>query len=210
MSIFNIKRLINKIFYAPKIKTHGKNNIIDIHKSAYARRVSFDIFGDNNTIQIGEGCCLHNFKIIIGFPNCPIENCVVTIGKNTNFRQTSIQLGESNSRVDIGSNCTFAHGIEVSCTDHHSILDADGNLTNIGKYVSIGSNVWVCRGVTIMKNTTIPNGCVVATRSVVTRNFDQENCIIAGNPAKIVKENIGWSRLRPQNYIRQGVNNESM
>ena len=52
-----------------------------------------------------------------------------------------------------------------------------------------------------MKNTTIPNGCVVATRSIVTRNFEKENCIIAGSPAKVVKENISWDRQRPQNYI---------
>ncbi len=201
-----LKQLLNKSFYAPKIKIKGKNNIVDIHNSAYTRRVRIEIYGNNNTIHIAEDNYLHNFKIIIGFPNCPVENCTVTIGKDSSFNQACIQLGESNSRVDIGSGCTFAHGIEVNCTDHHSILDENGELINIGEAIKIGSKVWVCRDVNIMKNTNIPDGCVVATRSVVTRKFDKENCIIAGAPAKIVKENIRWDRLRPQNYIRKTQN----
>ncbi|MBQ8668145.1 acyltransferase [bacterium] len=210
MKNLSIKRFLNKIFYNPKFKIKGKNNIINIHESAYTKRVRIHIFGNNNTIQIEEGTYLHDFKIIIGFPNCPIENCTIKIGKKTSFNSAQIQIGESNSQIDIGPNCRFAHGIEINCTDHHSILDENGQLLNKGEYIKIGEHVWVCRAATIMKNTTIPNGCVVATRSVVTKNFDKENCIIAGCPAKIVKENIRWDRERPQNYINKISQTENL
>ena len=40
---------------------------------------------------------------------------------------------------------------------------------------------------TILKNTSIPDGCIVGCCSVVTKSFDMKNCAIAGNPAKILR-----------------------
>ena len=145
---------------------------------------------------------MHNSKIRIGFKNCPVSNCIVKIGDNTGFNSVLVQVGESSSVVDIGSGCMFSYGIELNCTDHHSIFNEKDELINIGKYITIGSHVWVCKNVTVMKNTNIPNGCILAEGCIVTKNFDKENCVIAGNPAKIVKENIRWDSERPQNYIR--------
>ena len=58
-------------------------------------------------------------------------------------------------------------------------------------------------GVSVMKNTTIGNNCVVGTHAVVSGNFDTDNCIIAGVPAKIVKQGINWDRQRPKQYINK-------
>jgi len=43
-----------------------------------------------------------------------------------------------------------------------------------------------------MKNVTIPNECIVGAGSVVTKRFDKEYCVIAGNPARVVRENVQW------------------
>jgi len=53
----------------------------------------------------------------------------------------------------------------------------------IGMNCWIGSNVRICKGVTIGDNS------IVAACSVVTKDVPP-NCIVAGNPAKIVKYNI--------------------
>ena len=196
-----IKKFINKIFYVPRIVKKGKNNIVDIHKTSNIRRLTIEIYGNNNKVIFDENTYLHNTKIIIGFKNCPVENCVVKIGKKTGFNNVLMQLGESNSRVDVGSNCMFSYGVEINCTDHHSIFDENNKLINIGKSVTIGSHVWVCKKVTIMKNTNVPDGCILAEGSIITKHFDKENCVIAGNPAKVVKENIHWDKIRPQNFI---------
>lgn len=113
-----------------------------------------------------------------------------------------IQLGESDSVVEVGSGCMCSHGIELNCTDHHTIFNADGEVINVGKSIKIGSKVWICKNVKVMKNTNVPDGCVLAQNSIITKNFTQENCIIAGNPGRVVKENIRWDRLRPQNALR--------
>ncbi|WP_261156851.1 acyltransferase [Serratia liquefaciens] len=43
-----------------------------------------------------------------------------------------------------------------------------------------------------MKGTNIASGCVVAANSVVSGDFLESNCLIAGSPARVVKRNISW------------------
>lgn len=55
--------------------------------------------------------------------------------------------------------------------------------------VVIGENCWIGRNVSIMKGVTIGDNSVIAANSVVTKSVPA-NCIVAGNPAKVVKTNI--------------------
>lgn len=57
--------------------------------------------------------------------------------------------------------------------------------------VIIGNYVWICSGAQIMKGVTIGDGAVVSANSVVTSNVPAHS-IVAGNPAKVVAENIYW------------------
>ena len=198
----NIKRIINKLLY-PQIKQRGSNNSIEISDSAFLRKVRIKIYGSNNTITVKNNVYLHNVYIRIGFPDTPINNCKIIIEENTGFNSGDIQLGESNSSLTVGKNCMFSFGIEITCTDTHSIFDMNGNLINKGESIEIGSNAWVCKNAVIMKNSKIPDNCIVAQNCIVTGKFYKENCVLAGIPAKVVKENIYWKNLRPENFLKQ-------
>ena len=54
--------------------------------------------------------------------------------------------------------------------------------------ISIGDDVWLGANVTILKGAKIGNGCVVATGSVVTAGSYPDRSILAGVPAKVVKQ----------------------
>ncbi|AOE87799.1 hypothetical protein [Pseudomonas sp. TCU-HL1] len=54
--------------------------------------------------------------------------------------------------------------------------------------------MWVGRDVQALKGTVLHPESVVGACSVVSRAFDEGNCVIAGVPARIVKQGICWDR----------------
>lgn len=55
------------------------------------------------------------------------------------------------------------------------------------KKTSIGKNCFLGVGVVILPGVTIGNNCVLGANAVVTKSVP-DNCVVAGNPAKIIKE----------------------
>ncbi len=60
--------------------------------------------------------------------------------------------------------------------------------------VTIGQRVWVAGGAFIGKGVTIPEGCVVGAHAVVTRPFNEPDCVLAGQPARVIRRDVAWSR----------------
>lgn len=186
-----------------KINFHGKNNEFICPSSAIQKSLKIQVYGNNNKIIIGENVSLSNTKILLGFVDCPVENCIVTVGANTRINSMTMQIAEDNSVVKIGEDCMLSYGVELYCTDTHAIFDENNNLLNRGESIHIGDHVWLCRETRIMKNTNIPSGCIVAQGAIVTKKFEKENSVIAGNPARIVKENIRWDKMRPNDFAKK-------
>jgi acetyltransferase-like isoleucine patch superfamily enzyme len=92
--------------------------------------------------------------------------------------------------LQVGDGFLISWGCEFLDEDFHEI-DFPGKKKKENKIV-IGDHVWIGTNVTVLKGSRIPNGCVVASGSVVASAFDRENALIAGNPARIVKENVTW------------------
>lgn len=91
------------------------------------------------------------------------------------------------AKVEIGAWCIFADS-RVTDTDQHSVYpnrwDAAAPVESAP--VVIGDNVWVCLAAVILKGVTIGRNSVVAAGAVVSRDVP-ENCVVAGNPARVVK-----------------------
>ncbi|MBR1942129.1 acyltransferase [bacterium] len=176
------------------ISVVGHNNTIDLASIGYCVNPQLNITG----LQIYIGGAADGFIN----PELPryASNCNVSIGDGTVFCGTRIYLQDDNSSVTIGKNCMFSWGIDVWCTDVHTILDLDGNITNYGKSIEIQDHVWVGKDSKIGKNTKISKDSIVGWNSVVTKKFDETNVVIAGNPAKIVKNGINWDARDIQNY----------
>ena len=200
MRIEFIQKIIDKIRKKyKKVRICGQNNKIVKNKDV---KINIFIFGNNNKVLLDESIIDFYGELQIGMPDCPVNNCTVTIKKGSTSHGTRIWLVEDNSMVEIGEDCMFSFETSIDCSDTHSIYDCvTKDLVNLGKYVKIGNHVWIGRNVHICKNTTIPDNCVIGTHSVLTKNFDVTNSVIAGIPAEIKKSNINWSRLRPKQYL---------
>ena len=185
-------------------RIHGVGNDVVVGKHSTPE---LNIYGDNNRVRIdsvGGGLAVH-----LGFGTGECNNCSVSVGAGTTFVSADIRVREDNVNISIGEDCQFSEKIFIWASDTHTITDMRGNVTNFGKYVTIGNHVWVGYGATICKNTKIADGCIVGTGAVVSGTFDKPNCVIAGNPARVVKENAKWDRRPIQNYIAS-VKNKSV
>lgn len=174
-----------------KVNLRGKNNIVILKDSSFTN--SIISLENNSLIKIGSNCVFDGLIISNRFHNFGevlIDNNVIA-GEGLKINLYG------NNKVSIGENSIFARNCEILCSDGHSILDLEGNLLNNNADVTIGNHCWIGNGAIIIK-ASLANDTIVGARSVVVKSFDIPNIVIAGNPAKIIKNNVTFDIRNPQ------------
>lgn len=90
-----------------------------------------------------------------------------------------------NQNVVLGENCVLRNSVTIG----HKKL-ADGSFTGCPR---IGNNVDIGANVCIIGDVVIGNNVVIGAGSVVTKSFP-DNCIVVGNPARILEKSSDVSR----------------
>ena len=185
-----------------KFKIIGNNNKITIKKMANTGidLVTLRLYGDNCEITIDEGFCVSsNFDILIGqnHPNFgKVNNSRINIGKNVSMESAEYVTFNSNTYCDIGDDCMFSADIKMYNTDGHPVFDkTTGEIINKIKGIKIGKHSWIGLGASILKNSVVPEGSIIGWKSVFAGRGECEThsyCAFAGNPAKLIKENVTW------------------
>ncbi len=78
-------------------------------------------------------------------------------------------------------------GPRVNLTSENHPLDPKDRKTVILQPILIKRNAWIGANATILPGITIGENAIVAAGAVVTKDVPA-NCVVAGVPAKIVKE----------------------
>ncbi|HHV09270.1 MAG TPA: acyltransferase [Clostridiales bacterium] len=171
------------------------SNAIHIILGAF-KKLKIDEGGSLLRVYRGVSINRKNCNIIIGkkviiYSRCKIsvwgtDKCAtLTIGDNTRIGDnTQIHCGDS---ITIGSNCNISWNCTILDRDYHKL----NGETEIYRPTKIGDNVWIGCNSIILKGVTIGDGAVVGAGSVVTKDVPPK-AVVAGNPAKIVKENVFW------------------
>lgn len=96
--------------------------------------------------------------------------------------------------IRFGKNTWVGPGVRVISMNH--------NICDYEKYIEdspivIGDNCWLGANAILLPGVTLGSHVVVGAGSVVTKSFEEDNVVIAGNPAKIIKyiENYSVSSL---------------
>lgn len=97
------------------------------------------------------------------------------------------------NEIRIGDNLLTGKWVTITDNSHGSSDFASLNVPPVERpliskgTVVIGNNVWIGEKVTILPGVTIGNGVVIGANSVVTKSVP-DYCVVAGNPAKIIKQ----------------------
>lgn len=106
---------------------------------------------------------------------------------NSGFINEGVQITCA-SKVIIGNGCAIARDVIIRDYDAHMIEEPD---YLIAKEIFIGDHVWIGNRAMILKGVKIGDGAIIAAGSIVTKDVPSR-CIVAGVPAKIIKENVSW------------------
>lgn len=195
-SIFTIRGKGNNISKSKKTvlfvkwDIDGNNNSIEFG-DCYLKNVIIRIRGNNNRICIANGVCIYGGVLWI-----EDEGNSIIIEENTSIQNAHIAVTENHRKLIIGKNCMFAEDVIIRTGDSHPIIDLDTNtIINRGKDVIIEDHVWVGSRSQILKGAILKENSIVGAGSIVTK-LVEANTIVAGNPAKVIKQKINWQSQR--------------
>lgn len=181
------------IFKGGSTVVRGNDNLIKIHPKVRLRRVKIEVFGSNNKLIINEGVkCYEGGYILFEGDNCTIE-----LGRKTTIGSANIFCGESDTSIFIGKDCMLSRDIRLTTSDFHSIIDlGTRKRINPPKNIKVGDHVWIGNGSTIGKGSNVGSNSVIASRAFLSGKEFPSNSIVAGLPAKVLKEEIDWTRKK--------------
>lgn len=91
-------------------------------------------------------------------------------------------------KIEIGNDVAISHDVTIMDSDAHIL---DGNENHHTLPVIIGNHVWIGTKALILKGVHIGDNAIIAAGAVVTKDVPA-NCVVAGVPAKVIKENVRW------------------
>lgn len=122
------------------------------------------------------------------------KDAVLEIGDNVGISGATIYARKG---IYIGENTCIGGNAKILDNDFHPIVvedrlrllsDKNGGDSDLipAKEIHIGKNCFIGCNVIILKGTILGDNCVVGAGAVVCGEFE-DNCVIVGNPAKVVK-----------------------
>ncbi|MCR6660060.1 MAG: acyltransferase [Asticcacaulis sp.] len=147
---------------------------------------SIEFYRPNQTVQIGEGTTGKVMIYMKGAGN------IITIGERTKINNVLwANLAETGCEVTIGNDCLIGSA-KFRPSDSHKIFDTNtGERINTPKPIIVGDHVWLSEEINILKGAQIGSGSVVGSRAVVSNAF-LPNSLLAGVPARAIRDNIRW------------------
>jgi acetyltransferase-like isoleucine patch superfamily enzyme len=191
----------------------GRHNRI-CAAQAIVRRCRIQVIGNNNTISIGAGSTLDDTNNYLRGNHLTLKigeevffgsgstiklvdnHGLLEIGDRSTLGQVHLVVAEDHSSVRIGEECMFSAEIHLRCSDAHAIYEQEsGKRTNFAPKIEVGDHVWVGLRAMILKGASIGSGSVIGASAVVTKAIPP-NSVAVGNPARVVRSGVVWTRRR--------------
>ena len=146
--------------------SNSKNADIHIENISVKERLKIKMLGHHGYLSIGE-------KTTVVFAYIVVNTC---------------------GKIIIGKDCMLANAVSLMQSDQHLIFDrTTKKRINYPKDIVVGNHVWIGREVELLAGAEIGDGCVCGARTVTSGKFPA-NAVLAGSPAKVIRENVIWAR----------------
>jgi maltose O-acetyltransferase len=108
----------------------------------------------------------------------------LSIGERTfiNYNLTALDVAP----IDIGADCLIGPNVQLLTPTHPLDPGARRAKLEAAKPITIGENVWIGGGATVLPGVTVGDNSVIGAGSVVTRDVPA-NVVAVGNPARVIK-----------------------
>lgn len=174
-----------------RIVVRGSRCSVNVGKKASISNCLITIRGDECNVLIDDNCSIKGHVVII----CEDNFSTVHIGSGSELYGPISIAATEGTKICIDDNCMIAPGCSIRSGDSHSIFK-DNLRINPAKDINIKSRCWLGERVMVLKGAILPEGCIVGAATVVTRPFQEKNCILAGVPARVISQHITWSKER--------------
>jgi Acetyltransferase (isoleucine patch superfamily) len=161
------------------VKFGTYDNNINGYKSGPSRLSILGCININGKTNFSSGIKIHVAK----------EGLLI-LGNNVNFNQ-NIRVFCTN-RIVIGDNTAIAWDSQIFDTNFHYVIQNKTYTKRKNRAILIGRNVWIGNHVTIGSGTKINNKCIVASNSLVNKDYysNGEECLYGGIPARLISRNV--------------------
>jgi acetyltransferase-like isoleucine patch superfamily enzyme/O-antigen/teichoic acid export membrane protein len=173
-----------------------KRSIFILHKTATIELGGNLIINDNCLKKNGRSTVIRvdqhgklktneSFSIYYDGDIIVFENGELELGSG--YFNSNVKVRCKN-KIKIGNNVAIAHDVTIMDSDAHAIDYAGHQMT---QPITIGDNVWIGSRAMILKGVNVGEGSIVAAGAIVTKDVPP-NTIVAGSPAKVIRENVKW------------------
>ena len=142
------------------------------------------ILNENSELIIEDNFSLYQGASIYLAPNAKM------LVKGRSYINTNTQIN-CFEYIEIGRDTIISDDVRIQDSDNHVVIE-NGVLKQSNKPIVIGDKCWTGKNAIILKGVRIGNGAIVAAGSVVIKDVPPK-ALVAGNPAKVVKENVEWN-----------------
>jgi acetyltransferase-like isoleucine patch superfamily enzyme len=151
-----------------------------------ARGALICLAGEDSVLTLGDGVLIG-----LGVQLAVAAGGRLSIGAGTFINPNSYVLCAE--RITIGRDCAISWDVQILDFDAHEV-GADGVFRSQAAPVRIGDHVWIGARATVLKGVDIGDGAIVGAGSVVTRSVPAR-ALVAGNPARVVRESVEWRHV---------------
>lgn len=184
-------------------RVRGSGNIVQISSTAEVCAIQLDIHGNNNRVQVVDSRGIKGLTLRVGNHRAA-DNCSFIAEQGLSVEgNVQALLYQDGNQMKFGEDCMVSNSVIFRGGEHpHLLFEIDsGEYLDNGSGIFIGKHVWIGEGAYITKSVAVASGSIVAARAVVTRRFEEENVVIGGNPAVVIRRGVEWLRNR-SNLVR--------